>query len=336
MGKMAMVIVLGLTLASVFLGYTMSHSNTASVGNMSTYFKYTMARNIAHTAVNISLHQLEKGNDSTMTFSGTAMSGTYTVNIVYTGDTLDMSSQGRYVDTTYTMRLRLWRYPKPFPDAKAPVNISLDSVNYTMDGSTSIDGRNYDISGNLLPDSVARPAVAALTTADSTTVAAYGTRLVGTPLVMTDPNMSNPGNYVNEYIANADYNYTPEVYGSNMTWGSATDPKIVYCNAGTSDRVKFTGGIQGWGILVVRGNLELAGNFAFAGLVIVYQNGTIDDTFSMSTGTPRIIGAVFVAGGNGSSFNMKGNGKVVYSSDALNIASHMKKLQAYRILSWYE
>lgn len=122
MGRMAIVVVLGLSLASIFLGYTLNHSNTASVRNMSTYFKYSVARNIAHTAVSISLHQLETGNDSTTTFSGPIMSGTYNVNVVFKldtlgnkTDTLDMTSRGRYVDTTYTMKLRLFRYAKPFP-----------------------------------------------------------------------------------------------------------------------------------------------------------------------------------------------------------------------------
>lgn len=215
------------------------------------------------------------------------------------------------------------------------MNISLDSVNYTMGGTTLVDAHNHDINGNVLPDTAARPAVAALTGTDSATVAPYGVHLAGSPKVMTDSNMANPTEYVDEYIADADKKYTAGVYGSNMTWGSTASPWIVYCDAGAGT-VKFAGTIEGWGILVVKGNLTLAGTFNFHGLVIVYQDGTIDDSFSMATGTPNIIGAIFVAGGNGSSFNMNGSGQVLYSSDALDAASHIKKLLAYHVLSWYE
>jgi hypothetical protein len=334
MGKVAILVVLGLVIAFAFLGYFGSQANVGSVSNMTGYFKYTYARNIAHTAVNIALHGLEIGNDTTR-FSGSVMSGTYNVNIVFTGDTLDMTSRGRYVDTAYTIVLRLKRYAKPFPDVQAGVMLAVDSVNFSMQGSASIDGRNHDINGALQSDSTDKAGVLTLSSHDSTTVAAYSGKINGSPKVKVDPDMSNPLNYVNEYIANADYSYGAGVYGSNMTWGSANAPVIVICDAGTGT-VKFTGTIEGWGILVVKGNLTLAGTFKFHGLVLVYQDSEIDDQVTTDVGTPRVIGAIIMTGGAGSSFRMKGNGAFLYSWEAIDKAQHMKKLLAYTILRWYE
>jgi hypothetical protein len=336
MGKMAMVIVLGLTLAAFFLGYAMSHSNAESVRNISGYFKYSTARNIAHTAVNIALHQWE--TDGVRSYTGEVMGGTYRVDTLYVrSDTIAIKSVGMFVDTSYTMLLTLYRYAKPFPTGNggAPVSIAVDSVNYQMTGSTLIDARQHDSNGGLLPDSTASLGVAVLTSYDSAQVAGYGNKIIGDPDVVSTAALSAPAQYVEEYMASHDYYYSSGVYSSNMTWGSASDPKIVYCDA-SAGTVKFAGTIEGWGILVVRGSLTLAGNFAFHGLVIVYQEGDVDNEFYTEKGTPQIIGELWVAGDSGSQFVMKGNAQILRSSDAVDDAEHMKKLLAYRILSWYE
>lgn len=333
MGKMATVIVLGLVLASVFLGYSLNRSNVSSVGNMTAYYKYSTARNIAHTAVTIALHQLETGHDATV-FTGDVMSGRYDVSIAYDGDTLNMTSRGHFIDTSYTMILRLLPYAKPFPNVQAAVMLPVDSVRFSMNGTPWIDGRNHDINGNLLSDGNDKAGVLTMTGGDSTTVAAYNSQITGSPQVNVDPDMANPLNYVDEYITDADYNYTAGKYGSNATWGSASSPVIVVCEAGTSS-VEFAGTIEGWGILVVKGNLALSGSFTFHGLVLVYQTGSIDDQVTTG-GAPRVIGAIIMTGGDGSKFQMKGSSAFLYSQDALDKAQHIKKLQAYRILSWYE
>lgn len=335
MGKMGMVIVFGMTLASMFLGYKINQSHVSSVTNMSGYFKYTMARNIAHSAVDVALHNLEMGDDSTELYTGSVMGGMYTVNVVFTSDTVDMISHGFYVDTTYNIALRLERYAKPFPNIQGAVMLGADRVGFTMQGSASIDGRNHDINGNLQPGTDSKAGVLTLTGSDSAAVAAFSSRIFGSPQVSVDTAMSDPLNFVDEYIANADYTYNAGVYGSNETWGSAESPAIVVCDAAGST-VEFTGNIEGWGILVVKGKLGLAGDFKFHGLVLVYQEGTSEAGVSMGVGASKIVGGILVDGAAGSNFTMKGNAQVVYSSAALDNAEHMKKLMAYRILSWYE
>ena len=85
---------------------------------------------------------------------------------------------------------------------------------------------------------------------------------------------------------------------------------------------------------MVKGNLEFRGTFKFHGLLITYSDVTIDVAFA--AGTPDIIGAVLVAGPAGTKFTMKGNSWVGYSKDALEMAKYINKLQAYRVVRWYE
>ena len=160
---------------------------------------------------------------------------------------------------------------------------------------------------------------------------------MGSPTkIGVDTGMSNPALYVDQYINAADRVFTSGTYGGNMTWGTPLSPQIVFCNA-TSGEVRFTGTILGWGILVVKGSLRISGNFSFHGLVIGYNDlGLEKDTLALSTGTPEIIGGLLMAGNSGSRFEMKGNDKIVYSKDALELAKYINKLQAYRVVKWFE
>lgn len=334
MSKMSMVIVLGLTLASIFLSYTINRSNVESVGNMSGYYKYSVARNIAHSAVSVALHELELGND-TSAFDGSMLGGKYNVGIIFRRDTADMTSRGMFMDTTYTILLRLYRCAKPFPSVPGAVTLSVNRVGFTMQGTPSVDGYDHDANGGLLPNASPKTGVATLTGSDSAAVALYMSRITGSPAIQVETSMPDPLKYVDEYISNADFVYNAGTYGSDATWGSPEAPAIVYCDAG-SGKVEFTGAVEGWGILVVRGSLGMAGVSKFHGLVLVYGDGGFTNEVSMGVGGSKIIGAIMVSGVQGSEFKMKGSARVLYSSQALSNAEHMKKLMAYKVISWYE
>ena len=114
---------------------------------------------------------------------------------------------------------------------------------------------------------------------------------------------------------------------------------ITYCNAGddTNYSIKFTGGVVGYGILVVRGNIQFNGNFTFYGLVVV--DGYNTQVQFNASGTPQVVGGVVIAGNAGASVTLKGSGsnaKVKYSSAALDQAKNIGKLRYYTILDWYE
>jgi len=247
-------------------------------------------------------------------------------------DTLDLRCYARYMDTTRYMKLRLRRQPVPFPTIGEAAGLYVPNVNFQMDGNPYIDGRNHDINGNLTPqpDTCNKPGVGVITPSDTSKVLPYGGKINGSVDVIADSLMSNPATFVDEYINAANVTYSSGTYGSNMTWGSVSNPWIVYANGD----VKFNGNIEGWGILIVHGNLTLAGTFKFHGLVIAYQDVSIDVQFA--TGTPDVIGGLLMAGASGSNFIMKGNSQISYSKDAIEMAKYITRLQWYSVISWYE
>ena len=338
MGKVVIIMVLGLSIGFGIISSSLSRSNMETLDTTTGYFKYSNARNIAHSAINLKLRKVDNGESPTASISGSVMGGTYLVDsIFFRNDSLGLRSTAQYLDTIYRVRTMFRRYPKPFPTVGAAVGLHVFGVGFNMSGSPFIDGNNHDINGNLISPSVPAnnlPGVETMNKPDSITVAGYSSKIAGSPTkVGVNPGMANPADFGSEYIAMADYTYSPGTYGSNMTWGSVTNPVIVYANAGV-DLVKFAGSIEGWGVLVCSGDIQFSGSFTFHGLVIPYSDTQID--FATTTGTPRIIGAVLMGGATGSTFEMKGNGEALYSKDAIDKAKMIQKLLYYKILSWYE
>ena len=151
---------------------------------------------------------------------------------------------------------------------------------------------------------------------------------------------------IQEYIAVADTKYvaaSPQLNIASTTWGSQANPKIIYVDASQAP-AKISGNVVGYGVLVVKGRLEVAGTLNFFGLVIPFNasmnDSTVfnvhDSTTFTSNGTINIIGLVLMLGKAGSDFIMNGSAKIYYSSEALDDAQNIGKLQFYRILSWYE
>ncbi len=347
MGRTAIIIVLGLSLTMGVVGYNLNKSKKAIVENVSGFMRYTTARNIAQTGVNMLLRRLDRKDTSilgpvtlgqTVWRSINVMSGQCSLSVKLAHfpylDTLDITSKARFMDTVRAMRVRLRRQPVPFPRIGEAVGLQVPNVNFGMSGSPLIDGRNYDAYGHLTskPDSNDKPGVGVLSSLDSTTVyngAAGGSRIDGTSKVVVDLNMADPNMFVKEYINDADTVLHSGVYNSGY-WGSSAAPIIVFC----SGNVKFNSAVQGWGILVVEGNLTLAGSFDWHGLVICYNSSSIDVQFA--AGTPNVIGAVLMAGPSGSTFQLKGNSFIGYSAEALNMAKYIGTLQVYQVMYWYE
>jgi hypothetical protein len=344
MGRMAIVMVIGLSMTVGIIGYSINQSTSRLVENVSGFDKYANARNMAHTGVNMMLRALDRNDTSIinpMNRIGTPMmvvnlmSGVCSVSVKLANpaflDTIDIWSKSRYMDSTRTMNVRLRRQPIPFPIVAEAVGLNATNVNFNMTGGASIDGHNHDIGGNLLSASSNDiPGVGVITPADTSKVLAYSNKIDGTRDVVRDSTMTDPAFFVTDYTNAADYTFTSGSYGSNMTWGSVNTPAVVYVNGD----VNFQGNIEGWGILVVSGKISMSGTFKFHGLLIAYNDAIIDLQFG--TGTPTIIGGVLMGGTSGSQFTMKGSSNVSYSKDALELAKYINKLQAYRVMYWYE
>lgn len=341
MGRTALLLVLGLGAAFAVIGINLRNSGNQATEYQVGYHKYASARNLARTAVHARLRAIDRGLSLLGRLEGEFNGGEFytIVDSAASVDTIYMDAYSEFEDSSYHMRLKLYRYSKPFPVPTAAVGIRATPVDFKMQGSAGIDGRDHDSDGNLTGDP-GLPGVAVMDDTDSSTVMNNGgsTKITGTPKVAVDTTTSDPLDYVQEYLNNYDYRYTQadSPINSNITWGSEDDPKIVVCyTPDTTVSVKFNGNCEGWGILVVHGNLNLAGTFTWHGLVIAYGDESVIQV-SASVGTPKIYGALIMSGGPGSSFEMKGNVAMKYSSEALEQARWIKKLLAYRIIEWYE
>lgn len=340
---LSMVITLGI------VSYNFNQARNISFQKTVSYQKYTTNRNISHSSINLALRALDR-KDSTHFSDSTALSmsfmgGSAKVYLSYpnasTHDTMELRSFSSYGGGSYESKLRLFRKPDPFPTPNGALGIRATPVVFNSSGHPAIDGRNYDITGTKLVGSGDMPAVAVMKKTDSVNVYNAGATLTGVPTaIKVDSTTVDPLPDLAIYKNAADITFnTPGTYTS-QTWGSAAYPWIVYCNAGddTTFSIKFAGGVVGYGILVVRGNVEFAGNFAFTGIVIIDGfNSQIQ--YSAASGTPEIIGAVLVAGNAGAAVTLKGTGstpKIAYSSAAVNNAKYINQITYYSVARWYE
>lgn len=345
MGRTALFLVLGLGMAMAYVGMQIFRSQETATATQYAYMKYMNARNLSRSAVHAALRVFDRAQTPATGVATQFNTGSFQLDSLWTSanqDTLKMVTRGTYAESTYVMRVRLYRTTRPFPTVGAAIGIRAEPVSFNLSGHASVDGRAYDTTGTVLltDTTLYKPGVSTMVSSDSSSVASSGgSNISGLPPVKVDTNVVDPNKFIDIYKNNADFTYNVSGTYSGMTWGSASNPVIVYCNAGddTSFAIKFTGGVIGYGILIVRGNVQFNGNLNFYGLVVVDGFNT---TVSFgASGTPGIVGGLIVAGNAGASVTLKGtgsNGKVVYSPGALARAKNIGKLRYYTILDWYE
>jgi len=341
MGRTAMLLVLGLGVALGLIGFQINRSAAIATNTQYAYLKYMNARNLARTAVHAMLRAYDRGDSSiTQTDFG---GGTFRLVGLpqHSGDTIRLVTEGSYADSTYTMRVTLFKTTAGFPTVKAAMAIRATPIDFTTKGPPVVDGHNYNLAGTGTVGFGDVPGVATMTQSDRDMIATEPT-IYGSPPVVVDSSIIDPLKYIDVFKSNADRRFdTPGTHGvgvSNPPWGTTAQPIITYCNAGDNPAfdIKFSGNIDGCGILVVRGNVTFTGNFNFKGLVIV--EGFSSTVSFSANGTPEILGGVIIAGTN-AKIDLRGagsNGKVLYSSAALDKARNIGKLKYYTILDWFE
>jgi hypothetical protein len=118
-------------------------------------------------------------------------------------------------------------------------------------------------------------------------------------------------NYAQLFMGSVEESYTTSNLNNDDLGGSG-DYQVTHVTAGSSGKVQISGQKDGSGILVVDGDLHVSGQFHYDGLVIVKG----DVRITGSDNTTRLVGALMATG----EVEMKGNGKLYYSSDAVNKA----------------
>jgi hypothetical protein len=331
MGRTAIILVLGLSALIGTYSYLINNTETEATKNIGSFYSVTQARDIAHSAVNVVLYTIDENvvlsNDTT--FNGGFNKGTYSIHKTSNADTLWLDVKAKYADTAYAMNLKLLRYPKPFPAMMGAVNIASDSISFTMNKQSEVDGRDTNPDGTPGP-MPALPAVSVSTVLDSTRVISSNGTLTGPYKVRQSNNLPNAKDYIDEYWA-----YSTSILSSTMTgntvYGSTAEPAILVREGDLS----ISGGVTIYGILVVKGNLSLKGTVNIYGMVIVYGDN-VAVNLDAASGTPQVYGGLLLSGPSHSSFSMNGTGNYYYSSQALNNVKNAKALRAYQIVEWWE
>ena len=343
MGRTALFLVLGLGMAMGFIGVQIYRSSQSAAEVQYAYLKYMNARNLARASVHAVLRTYDKNLAPTVGSNTSFNGGTFRLDSLWTSansDTLKLVTRGTYADSAYIMKVKLFRTTRPFPTVGGAISIRATPVSLSLSGHASVDGHNYDSTGTNLIGSGNLPGITTMKSSDSSSVATSGgTNVSGNPAVKVDTSTADPLAFLDIYKNNADYVFNTAGTYSGQTWGTSANPVVVYCNAGddTTFSIKFTGGCTGYGILVVRGNVQFNGNLAFYGLVVVDGFNTVVDFGA--AGTPAIVGGIIIAGNAGASVTLKGTGansKAVYSSQALQKAKNIGKLRYYTVLDWFE
>lgn len=348
MGNSSVLAILGLLALFSIVNTTLNQKNFEAVDNAAGYAEYTIARDIARSSIHIALRTVDTSAvlPFNFTLEGVLHSGEYFVEGTSSGDTLWLNGVGSYNDTLYQIRTTLLRFPKPFPGSAfdAALGLRPSPLQFGIQGNSAlVDGRNHDSTGALtINRDEDVPGVMCMSPSDSVIVSNgtqnINTNLNGSQKIGVNPNITDPETFVDEMQVMADYKYqTPpnnDLTVGSSAWGSQTNPVIVYVDARDTNKVKFAGNSVGWGILVVRGSVEVTGTMRWNGLVVAYGNTVID--FKTSGGTSTVLGSFLFGGAPTSKFEMKGTGQILYSNRTLLKAKNVNKLLAYKILDWYE
>jgi len=147
----------------------------------------------------------------------------------------------------------------------------------------------------------------------------------------------------NKFTASGIGSSCPADWSSTTCWGTLTDPKIVYVK-GTPGvdyvSVDLSGGSVGTGILIIEnGRFEVTGDFRWNGPIIV--TGTNVGINYKGGGNQEVFGAVIVnelndTGQNNLEGEVKGNAKIYYSKEALDLVVNRRGRRFMAIYSWRE
>jgi Tfp pilus assembly protein PilX len=199
---------------------------------------------------------------------------------------------------------------------------------YSKDNVT-INGNSIAIDGNDA-STCGAASLAPIYTMDPAT-----TTTNGNPTFTGSPSTAQHGpldidleSYVNTLSAGANYTLTSDA--ENTTYGSSTNFVTVYADAiatQADDELRLNN-ITGYGILLVRGDLELAGNITWNGLIIVTGNIV---TSGGGKDSKNILGQIFAGQNNLGDSSVAGTVTVGYHS--CNVKNALAS-QPLKVVNW--
>jgi hypothetical protein len=343
MGKMALILTLGMTALIAFFVLRLNSNAKEGLSTTVDMYKNTQARLIANSGVEIYLEKMreDKSLNSGTFLNQKGIDGSYDLYISGPDTNLQIRSIGYYMDAQHETIVMARRDPVTFPMPPSSLYISTSAMaNVKMTGNFTVSGWNHDKNGNItskIASGGATPGVAVDNPSDSSAIVDIlkkntANNITGVDGITPDVRVKNIGvdwSAISQTLAfSADQTLGSGKYNSG-TFGTYSSPQITMINGSA----EFNGNLSGAGILVINGDVTIAGTFNFQGLVIAYKQSTITTKLN---GNGSVIGS-FIVSGNAVDMDISnGTFSALYSSDALNNAKTNLKSARFRIVSWWE
>jgi Tfp pilus assembly protein PilX len=269
-------------------------------------------------------------DDSPLASSSSLVSG-YTFSAYLTND----SSEGASNTTDSNSKAVITSVATGPNNAKAIVTTTVQLYSMTSPATiyskdnVTVNGNSIAITGND-QSSCGGTALAPIYTMDPATTTTNGNpSFTGSPsTVQHGPLDIDLESYVNTLSAGATYTLTADA--ENTTYGSSTNFVTVYADAiatQADDELRLNN-ITGYGILLVRGDLELAGNITWNGLIIVTGNIV---TTGGGKDSKNILGQIFAGQNNLGDSSVAGTVTVGYHS--CNVKNALAA-QPLKVVNW--
>jgi Tfp pilus assembly protein PilX len=307
---------------------TLRALNAAST-NRTNFSEELAARVGANAALN---GYTSSTDDLPLASSSTLVTG-YTFNAYLTNDSTSPDTANSTTDSNAKVVITSVATGQNNAKAIVTTTVQLYSMTspatiYSKDNVT-VNGNSIAITGND-QSSCGGTALAPIYTMDPAT-----TTTNGNPSFTGSPSTAQHGpldidleSYVNTLSAGANYTLTNDA--TNATYGSSTNFVTVYADAiGTqADHQLKLNNVTGYGVLLVKGDLELAGNITWNGLIIV--TGTIVTT-GAGKDSKNILGQIYAGQNNLGDSSVSGTVTVGYHS--CNVKNALAS-QPLKVVNW--
>ena len=355
MGKMAIIITVGMSVIIGFILLRLGTNSTEGVSISSDMFAQTQARLIANTGVEIYLEKLYADESLINTTSATQnlFNGSYVVSLTGTLPNVRVTSTATFQGVNHVSVADAVLKPIQFPVMPGGLNISTAALTgASFLGSMQLNGNNHDVNGVIKNDGTGVRALSVDTEAQKLLVDSYLSlpkskpgQLIGLlpngtfgfpSYGVTPVDEQKDWDDVYQWLANAaDVTYTDE--SPPKILGTLSNPQItLVINTNPTKEITIAAKTVGAGILIVHGNVKFAGSVQYKGIVLAYKETNINVELDvMSVGNNEVIGGMILAGNSVNYFG-SGNMDVKYSGDVLNLIQANYKKNGFTILSWYE
>jgi hypothetical protein len=342
MGKMAIILTMGMTVLIAFFVLRLNSNAKEGLSTTVNMYENTQARLIANSGIEIYLEKMRRDKTLSGTFlNQKGIDGSYDLYISGPDTNLTIRSIGYYLDVQHETIVQARRDPVKFPAPPAPLYVSTSAMaNVQMTGNFTVSGWNHDKDGNIISkiqSGGATPGVAVDNPADSAAIVDIlkkntANNITGVDGTTPDVRVKNLGidwaDISLDLAFSADQTLGSGKYNTGK-FGDYANPQITMIN-GSAD---FTGNISGAGILIINGDVTIEGTFNFQGLVIAYKKSTITTKLN---GNGSVIGSFIVSGDAVDMDISNGTFSALYSGPALDNAKANLKSSRFQILSWWE